>query len=71
MAGSIERRNDGSIALSINDDLQFDSKDEHIYHEGLVLPALSLVEKRIASSLNVLLVVVTVSSLVNFLNLPA
>jgi spermidine synthase len=56
MAGSIERRNDGSIALSINDDLQFDSKDEHIYHEGLVLPALSLVEKRIASSLNVLII---------------
>ena len=44
MAGSVERRADGSIALFIDGDLQFDSIDEYIYHEALVLPALALVE---------------------------
>ncbi len=56
MSGSLEEREDGSVALYINNDLQFDSKDEHIYHEGLVLPALTLITKRISTALNVLIV---------------
>jgi spermidine synthase len=35
-------RTDGSIALYINGDLQFDERDEKIYHQGLALPALHL-----------------------------
>ena len=42
MVNSLEHREDGSIALWINADLQFDSKDEHIYHETLTAPALSI-----------------------------
>lgn len=40
MAVSLQRKNDGSVALFIDGDLQFDSRDEHIYHEALVSPAL-------------------------------
>ena len=36
------RRSDASIALYIDGNLQFDSRDEAIYHESLALPALSL-----------------------------
>ncbi len=56
MSGSIERRLDGSIALTIDGDLQFDSKDEHIYHEGLVMPALGIALNRTADPLNVLII---------------
>lgn len=56
MSGSIERRLDGSIALTIDGDLQFDSSDEHIYHEGLVLPALGIALNRTAEPLNVLII---------------
>src|ERR1700721_215026 len=56
MSSSLEHGKDGSIALYINNDLQFDSKDEHIYHEGLVLPALALVTQRIKTTLNVLII---------------
>ncbi len=47
MSGSIERRPDGSLALFIDGDLQFDSQDEHIYHEGLALPALLVAQNRL------------------------
>lgn len=39
MVVSLERKADGSISLFIDGDLQFDSRDEHIYHEALVTPA--------------------------------
>jgi|GEM_PF-624718 len=38
----LNKRKDGSIALFIDGDLQFDQSDEKIYHEGLALPALGL-----------------------------
>lgn len=56
MTGTLERRQDGSFALSINGDLQFDSTDERIYHECLVLPALSIVCKRRPGDLRVLII---------------
>ncbi len=56
MSSSLEPGEDGSIALYIDNDLQFDSKDEHIYHEGLVLPALALASQRIQAQLNVLII---------------
>ncbi|MCW5821396.1 MAG: hypothetical protein KIT34_01255 [Cyanobacteria bacterium TGS_CYA1] len=56
MSGSIERRPDGSLALFIDGDLQFDSLDEHIYHEGLVLPGLLAAQKRCNGLLDVLIV---------------
>lgn len=43
----IDRRSDQSIAFYIDGDLQFDSRDERIYHECLALPALALAEKRL------------------------
>ena len=42
----LDQRADGSLALYIDGDLQFDSRDECIYHEALVLPALALAERR-------------------------
>ena len=36
------RRTDSSLALYIDGNLQFDSRDEAIYHESLALPALCL-----------------------------
>jgi spermidine synthase len=41
----IENHNHG-IAFYINGDLQFDTVDEAIYHEYLVIPAISLAVKR-------------------------
>ena len=38
----VENRTDGSYSLFIDGDLQFDTRDEKIYHELLALPALSL-----------------------------
>ncbi len=52
----IDRRSDQSCALFIDGDLQFDSRDERIYHECLALPALALVEKRCLKPLSVLIV---------------
>ena len=51
----IEERADGSIPFSLDGDLQFDSRDEAIYHENLVLPALTLARKRGLSNLRVLI----------------
>lgn len=56
MTNSIETRTDGSIALFIDDDLQFDSRDETIYHEGLVLPALAISLKRKNTDIRVLII---------------
>ncbi len=56
MANSLERRADGSIALFIDGDLQFDSNDERIYHEGLALPALALATQRLQAPLKVLVI---------------
>jgi spermidine synthase len=38
----LDRRPDGSLSLFIDGDLQFDSRDERVYHECLVLPALAM-----------------------------
>ena len=35
----LDRRSDGSMALYYDGDLQFDSRDERVYHEALTLPA--------------------------------
>ena len=56
MAGTLQRREDGSIALFINGDLQFDSVDESIYHESLALPALALAARRSSAGLKVLVI---------------
>ena len=56
MGGSLEKRTDGSAALFINGDLQFDSHDEFIYHEALVIPALKVAESRSSADLRVLVV---------------
>lgn len=37
MTAYLNRREDGSLALYIDRDLQFDSRDEGIYHEALAL----------------------------------
>ena len=46
MSVLLERRSDGTLAFFIDGDLQFDSRDEHIYHECLALPALALAQAR-------------------------
>lgn len=52
----LDRRIDGTVALYIDGDLQFDSRDESIYHECLVLPAVSLAHTRLGSDLRVLVI---------------
>jgi len=44
----IDERADGSYSLFIDGDLQFDTRDEALYHESLALPALCLVEHFLA-----------------------
>jgi spermidine synthase len=56
MDSSLKLSEDGSIALFINGDLQFDSKDERIYHEGLVVPALLVATKHNQSDLKALVI---------------
>lgn len=56
MSISLERREDGSLSLFIDGDLQFDSRDERLYHEALVLPALAIAEKRTTCLLKTLVV---------------
>lgn len=51
----LERRSDGSVALFIGGDLQFDSRDEHVYHEVMALPALALAEDATEEPLTVLI----------------
>ncbi len=52
----LDRREDGSLAFFLDGDLQFDSRDEHIYHECLVLPALALAEARNQNPLRALII---------------
>jgi spermidine synthase len=56
MDSSLKFHDDGSIALFINGDLQFDSKDERIYHESLVIPALLVATKRNLKTLKALVI---------------
>ena len=55
MSNWLEQRDDGSLAFFIDGDLQFDSRDERIYHECLALPPLALALRQ-RSSLNVLII---------------
>jgi spermidine synthase len=43
------------LRLSIDGDLQFDSRDERIYHESLILPGLALAARRVAGPLRALI----------------
>ncbi len=56
MSVFLNMRQDGSMALFIDGDLQFDQRDEKIYHEALALPALHLALGRIEAPLTVLIV---------------
>ncbi|MBU6455675.1 MAG: hypothetical protein KGS72_28140 [Cyanobacteria bacterium REEB67] len=56
MTASLEKNDDGEISLLIRGDLQFDSSDEKIYHEALVIPALALAAGRSGDLLNVLVI---------------
>jgi spermidine synthase len=56
MSMLVDRRTDGSVAFFLDGDLQFDSQDEHIYHEGLALPALALAEARGDQQLKILII---------------
>jgi spermidine synthase len=47
MTINFQTRSDGSSFLIINDDLQFDTRDEGIYHESLSLPAMALAATRL------------------------
>ncbi|MBC7545987.1 MAG: hypothetical protein H7338_24930 [Candidatus Sericytochromatia bacterium] len=51
----LDRRDDGSVSLFIDGDLQFDSRDEAVYHECLALPALALAERRCPTDLRALI----------------
>ena len=50
-----DTRADGGRAFYIDGDLQFDTADEALYHEALVLPALSLLHKSKAENIRVLI----------------
>jgi spermidine synthase len=56
MSMLLERREDSSLAFFLDGDLQFDSVDEHIYHEGLALPALMIAESRGKNALRALII---------------
>ena len=49
MSLSYNKRADGSAVLYIDGDLQFDTRDEAVYHESLVFPALTVLSKRRSS----------------------
>jgi spermidine synthase len=48
MTINYQTRSDGSSFLIINDDLQFDTRDERIYHESLALPAVAVAAARLS-----------------------
>lgn len=56
MSQLLDRRNDGSLAFFLDGDLQFDSRDEHIYHESLILPALAVAESRCEGAITALII---------------
>src|SRR5437764_919070 len=55
MSLHLDEREDGGFALYIDGDFQFDTSDEAIYHESLVLPALSLAQAEDPGALRVLI----------------
>jgi spermidine synthase len=55
MTVSWDRKTDGSITLHIDGDLQFDSRDERVYHECLALPVLAVAKQRTSSALRVMI----------------
>lgn len=52
----LDCRDDGSLACFLDGDLQFDSRDERIYHEALALPALAIAEARCHETLRALII---------------
>lgn len=50
-----QEREDGTYAFFMEGDLQFDSRDEAIYHESLVLPALALSKSLLPEGRNILI----------------
>lgn len=50
-----DERSDGSFALYLDGDLQFDTRDEALYHENLALPALTLARRTRSEGLRVLI----------------
>lgn len=52
----LDRRDDGTIACFLDGDLQFDTRDERVYHEALALPALAVAEARNQAQLKVLII---------------
>ena len=46
----LEERNGSDYAFYIDGDLQFDTTDEAVYHESMVLPALILAQSRKAEN---------------------
>ena len=55
MSIHLDERPDGGLALFIDGDLQFDSRDEALYHENMALPALSLARAARDDALRVLI----------------
>ena len=55
MSLHLDERTDGSLALFIDGDLQFDTADEALYHESLSLPALCLARPPEGRDLRVLI----------------
>jgi spermidine synthase len=51
----LEERDDESFALYLDGDLQFDTRDEALYHESLTLPALSLARRARPNGMRVLI----------------
>ena len=51
----LEERDDESFALYLDGDLQFDTRDEALYHESLALPALTLAHRARPAGLRVLI----------------
>lgn len=53
MTVNYQTRADGSSFLIIDDDLQFDTRDERIYHESLALPAVAIATARSARRIEI------------------
>ncbi|MCC6626697.1 MAG: hypothetical protein IT340_04755 [Chloroflexi bacterium] len=54
MAILVDRRDDGTLAVYYDGDLQFDSRDEAVYHTALTRPALTVAAARGGARLTVL-----------------
>ncbi len=52
----VDRRVDGSLSLYIDGDLQLDTRDERLYHEALVLPALAIATRRRQGKMKALII---------------